>query len=148
MKFYLFLFISILVFAFCKDESASKKTAPTETAGVLSPNEIEDLVNKADYVDFLFYHMNISVSQNDKASIAQSCRFLTPIAKTFAMNCPAIGRVSFQSMGKIVLEADLHLAQNCGYFTIIENKKEKGTSLMSSDGVKFFTALVDGYKSK
>jgi hypothetical protein len=137
-----------LLLAFCKNESNSKKTTPAENPGILSQIEIEDLVNKVDYVDFLFYHLNISVSQNDKPSIAQSCRFLTTGAKLTEMNCPAIGRVSFQSLGKIILEADMHLAQNCGYFTIIENKKEKGTSLMSPDGVKFLNALVDGYKTK
>lgn len=138
---------SIMLFAFlfsyCKNEAPKSKDAPS----VITTAQQQDLIAKVDYVDFLFYNMDISVSQNDKASINQSITFLSTTPKPATMNCPSIGRMSLQSQGKIILEADIHQQGNsCGYFTIIENKAAKGTCLMSADGMKFLTTLINGYK--
>ncbi|MBP6794239.1 MAG: hypothetical protein KA143_04250 [Saprospiraceae bacterium] len=138
---------SIMLFAFlfsyCKNEAPKSKDAPS----VITTAQQQDLIAKVDYVDFLFYNMDISVSQNDKASINQSITFLSTAPKPATMNCPSIGRMSLQSQGKIILEADIHHQGNsCGYFTIIENKAAKGTCLMSADGMKFLTTLINGYK--
>ena len=138
---------SIMLFAFlfsyCKNEAPKSKDA----LSVITTAQQQDLIAKVDYVDFLFYNMDISVSQNDKASINQSITFLSTTPKPATMNCPSIGRMSLQSQGKIILEADIHQQGNsCGYFTIIENKAAKGTCLMSADGMKFLTTLINGYK--
>ena len=138
---------SIMLFAFlfsyCKNEAPKSKDAPA----VITAAQQQDLIAKVDYVDFLFYNMDISVSQNDKASINQSITFLSTAPKPATMNCPSIGRMSLQSQGKIILEADIHQqGNNCGYFNIIENKAAKGTCLMSADGMKFLTTLINGYK--
>ena len=98
-------------------------------------------------MDFLFYHMNVSVSQSDKASISQTVDFFASQPRAATMNCPAIGRISFQSGGKIIREADIHfLGTGCGYFSIIENKIPVGTNLISEAGLKFFETLITNYK--
>ncbi|MEP7320371.1 MAG: hypothetical protein ABI761_00580 [Saprospiraceae bacterium] len=148
MKIWIYLFPAFLIFTNCKQESTPKKQVQLAAQSILTQNEIQDLVTKVDFVDFLFYHMNISVSQNDPASIQQSLHFLTTEAKPATMQCASIGRASFQSKGKIIFEADMHFADHCGYFTIIENKVAKGTCLMSPDGVKFLSTMINSYQNK
>lgn len=136
------LFFTVL-FSNCKNEAPKAAAIPVG----ITAAQLQDLIAKVDYVDFLFYNMDISVSQNDKASINQSIAFLSTTPKPSGMNCPSIGRMSLQSQGKIILEADIHqLGTNCGYFTIIENKAAKGSCLMSAEGMKFLTTLINGYK--
>lgn len=137
------IILFVILFSNCKNEAPK---AAAEPAGVTTA-QIQDLIARVDYVDFLFYNMDISVSQNDKGSINQSITFLTTTPKPITMNCPSIGRMSLQSQGKIILEADIHHQGTiCGYFTIIENKVAKGTCLMSENGMKFLGKLFDGYK--
>ncbi|MBK6389572.1 MAG: hypothetical protein KA109_03970 [Saprospiraceae bacterium] len=138
----------IFTFIACKNNKEEKKSDPVRTsaASYLTNDDILNLSNSADYVDMLFYHMNISVSQNDPPSIRQSVNFLTASGKPSNMQCPPIGRISFLSKGKIIREADIHLSPGCNYFTIIENKVSSGTVLMSPEGVKFLQALIDSYK--
>lgn len=125
----------------------AKPEAAAESNGYLDLQQIMALSEQADFVDFLFYHMDVSVSQSDKASISQTVNFFARQPRPVTMNCPAIGRVSFQSGGKIIREADIHfLGTGCGYFTIIENKKPVGTNLISEAGLKFFETLISNYK--
>jgi hypothetical protein len=147
MKIWIFL-LPVFLFFNCKNEAPPKKQVQTLAQRILSENDIEDLATKVDFVDFLFYHMNISVSQNDLASIQLSVHFLTSEPKPASMQCAPIGRVSFQSKGKIIFEADMHYADHCGYFTVIENKTSKGTCLMSPNGVNFLTTMINSYKNK
>ncbi|HNR08084.1 MAG TPA: hypothetical protein PKM27_12260 [Saprospiraceae bacterium] len=127
----------------------SKPKVPPESMAYLNLQQIMALSEQADFVDFLFFNMDVSVSQSDKASISQTVNFFDNQAKPEGMNCPAIGRISFQSGGKIIREADIHfLGTGCGYFTIIENKKPVGTNLISEPGLKFFETLVTNYKPK
>lgn len=114
----------------------------------LTLSDIQNLASEADFIDFIFYQMDISVSQGDKASIQQTTQFLTVDGKPSAMNCPAIGRLSIQSKGKIIREADIHIqGTSCAYFTLIEHKKPVGTCLISPDGRKFFDSLIASYQS-
>lgn len=142
--FYCWLCLGLLIS--CNSGPAKPETT-SETNGYLSLQQIMALSEQADFVDFLFYHMDVSVSQNDKASISQTVDFFDSKPRTATMNCPAIGRISFQSGGKIIREADIHfLGTGCGYFTIIENKKPVGTNLISETGLKFFETLITNYK--
>lgn len=138
----------LFTFIFCKNNKDPKTNIPAQpgAASHLTNDDILNLSNSADYVDILFYHMNISVSQNDPPSIRQSVYFLTANGKPANMQCAPIGRISYLSKGKIIREADIHLSPGCNYFTIIENKASVGTVLMSPEGVKFIQTLIDSYK--
>lgn len=142
--------ISLLFIISCKPQptAAIPADAP-ELKGYLSQEVISSLARDADFIDFIFYHMDISVSQNDPASIQQTTGFLTTQGKPADMNCPAIGRLTILSKGKIIREADIHVqGTTCAYFTVIENKKPVGTCLISPAGLKFFDSLISSYQPK
>ncbi len=133
----------------CKNTSSTtpKNVAQqAELVAGLSGIDINNLVQQADFVDFLFYHMDISVSQEDIASIQTSAKFFSAEVKPANMQCAAIGRISFLSKGKIIREADIHLIGACSYFTIIENKLAKGTNRISPEGVNFLQTLMNSYQ--
>ena len=132
----------------CNSGPAKPEASP-ESKAYLNLQQIMALSEQADFVDFLFYNLDVSVSQSDKASISQTVNFFDPQPKAVGMNCPAIGRISFQSGGRIIREADIHYSgSGCGYYTIIENKKPVGTNLISEPGLKFFETLLANYKAQ
>jgi hypothetical protein len=147
MKVSLFCLGILLLFS-CKSNPAPTPVKPVEkTAGYLAQADISFLASEADFVDIIFYQMDISVSQNDPASVQQTTQFLTLNGKPSGMNCPAIGRLTYLSKGKIIREADIHVQGTaCAYFTLIENKKPVGTCLISPDGLKFFDSLIGSYQ--
>jgi hypothetical protein len=137
----------VLLFS-CKSNPAPTPEKPADKSpGYLNQDDLSSLSGNADFVDIIFYQMDISVSQNDAASVRQTTQFLTLNGKPSAMNCPAIGRLTFLSKGKIIREADIHFQSTaCAYFTLIENKKPVGTCLISPDGLKFFNSLLSSYQ--
>ncbi len=150
-KGFTLLIVGFFIIIGCKNEP--KTTSPMAQAtkpvpGGLSQVDINLLAEQVDFVDFLFYHMEISVSQNEPTSVKTTARFFTPVGKPDTMQCPAIGRISFQAKGKIIKEADIHIGPGCQYFTLIEGKISKGTNLMSPEGANFFQSLVKSYQVK
>jgi hypothetical protein len=140
--------LGMVLFISCKPNPAPIQDKPAEKApGYLTQADISALSKEADFVDIIFYQMDISVSQNDQASVQQTAHFLSVDGKPTGMNCPAIGRLTYLSKGKIIREADIHFQGiGCAYFTIIENKKPVGTCLISPEGLKFFDSLIASYQ--
>lgn len=132
----------------CQSKSTTAKSDPgTEAQGYLSQQQINAIINQSDFVDIIFYHMDISVSQSDLASVQQTALFLSSKPKPASMNCPSMGRLTLQSKGKIIQEADIHFApKTCGYFTLIVDKKPVGTCLIADNGLKFLESIVASYQ--
>lgn len=147
MKVSLFCLGIVLLFS-CKSNPAPTQEKQAEKSqGHLTQDDILSLSRDADFVDIIFYQMDISVSQNDPASVLQTTQFLTLNGKPSGMNCPAIGRLTYLSKGKIIREADIHFQGTaCAYFTIIENKNPVGTCTISPDGLKFFDSMISSYQ--
>lgn len=140
-----------LITLFCCTSDAPKAgpAKPLKTQGYLSQSDILSIVREADFVDMIFYTMDISVSQNDLASVQQTAQFFSVEGKPADMECPAIGRLSILSKGKIIKEADIHYKlRSCAYFTVIDHKKPVGTCMISAAGLKFFDSLIASYQPK
>lgn len=143
------IFLWVMCFTFfiqCKSDSKSGSAISGIQKPGISAEEIEKLAAEATNMDIIFYNMNISLSQNDKNSLMQTAHFFAPDTKPEQMNCPSIGRIMLQNNGNIILEADIHYAGNCQYFTIIQNKATKGTNAMTKQGAYFINQILSSYK--
>ncbi|MEP7267672.1 MAG: hypothetical protein ABI844_08585 [Saprospiraceae bacterium] len=149
MKFIaLFLLYVGCIITACKDSPKSSAAAHPKAIekSVVTAEDIERIAHEADYVDILFFNMAISVSQTDRASIVQTAHFFSPEVKTNTSTCPSMGRITLQSKGKILIEADIHFQGVCKYFTIIENKKPIGVTMMTKEGEYFLSSLINNYQ--
>lgn len=160
--FYLLLCIS-LTFAACTSNDSSAATTDqgtttnTETpAQNAAPNPgatatlpsvpmelVQELYEKCDYIDYVFYYFNFSLSQDKKASIQSTLRQISDEPAVLNPNCKPIGRIFYQIEGENALEADIHLSNECAYFLFYKDGKQAYANKLTADGVQFFQHIFN-----
>jgi hypothetical protein len=126
-------------------EGAAGTAAPAATvsnnAGSLPPmpkERLQNLWDNCDYIDFVFFDLDFSMSQEEKSAIQGTVAGIGANAPTLNPACKPIGRVFFQVAGKNVEEADLVMGQGCVYYIFQENGKPAYANLLTERGFKFY----------
>lgn len=102
---------------------------------------VKDLGLRCDYIDYIFYDLPISISQNDKSAIFSNLSFISKEApESIPASCKAMGRKSFQANGEIIIEADVYLnvQESCYFYVFYENGKKAYANNMTKDGINFY----------
>ena len=152
---FLFLFL-ILPLGSCGNSSSTtnaKEQISTGTNAVEGPTypsitqeEMIDLFNRCDYIDYIFYNYSFSISQGEKPAIQAA---LNHVSKTIAKNdpsCKPIGRIFYQIEGENVLEADIFFAQGCKYYLFYKDQKPVYANELSPAGVNFYNNVFQGFE--
>ena len=157
---YLVTFLSAILFS-CKNESTNQESISNvskeiqeatnsnkSVAGATNisypslTNEIvENIAQNCDYIDYIFYDLPISISQDNKQAIISNINFISKIVPSSIPNaCKSMGRKFFHIDGEIILEADVYLntLEDCYFYVFYENGKKTYANKISSDGVKFY----------
>jgi len=125
-SYLLFLFFTFFILA-CGDKgnnthqtgdekaSASAKTSQSKVNGLpVVPNELmQQLIDSSDYVDYLFYEMEFSMSMDNKQGIMYSIASIGEKAAEMNAACKPIGRIFFQIKGRNAAEADMYFSKGC-----------------------------------
>ena len=160
---YIFLvtLFSAILFS-CKSESTnqgSNSKDSTETQVAMNSNKpvlaatdinypsltndiIKNLAENCDYIDYIFYDLPISISQDNKQAIISNLNFLSRNVPSSIPNaCKPMGRKFFHIDGEIILEADVYLnkEEGCFLYVFYENGKKTYANKISSDGVNFYS---------
>ena len=93
---------------------------------------------KCDFIDFIFYYMSFSMSQNKQASIRGTLQHIADQPAEIKSDCRPIGRIFYQVEGENVLEADLFFSEGCMYFIFYEDGKKAYANSMTPAGFQFF----------
>lgn len=120
---------------------AAPAAAVSNNAGSLPPMSTERLKylwDNCDYIDFVFFDLDFSMSQEEKSAIQGTIAGIGANAPTLNPACKPIGRVFFQVAGKNVEEADLVMGQGCVYYIFQENGKSAYANLLTERGFKFY----------
>ena len=141
----------------CKDKPATTNTATTSTTPTSPPpaavssvppaypsislEEMKVLFDKCDYIDFIFYNMDFSMSVNDKGNVQRVITFIDKAQPPGDVTCPAMGRIVFQSDGEILSEADMHYDKECFHFVIYKDGKKAYTNKMTAQGRTYFQQM-------
>lgn len=152
MKNILLLLIAIAFFSCNTDKTKQKVETPktTETKKVadiplpyppIPEEDIRVMWEKSDYIDYLFYATNFSLSQNDQASIRQFLSFLASASGNKNESCKSLGRVFFQEKGDILYEAEFYFQEGCTYLVFLVDNKPKWSNQLTPQGKKFFMNL-------
>jgi hypothetical protein len=131
------------------NEAASGDVAATDTAAVIDPGypalgnqDISTLYAQADKVDIIFYHLPISVNQEDPSSVKNTVLYVTPASPKITAKCQPIGRLSWMSQGNIIREADIYCDTGCEYLLFIQDNKPFAANAMHQAGVDFFKNVI------
>ena len=132
MRFTLFFLAiaSLLIFSQCQPTTDKDATGETETTTTADPaaavpapsvnnypsitqEKMMNLYENCDYVDFVFYSTNFSMSQGDQPAIRATLSGVSTNPAALSINCQLIGRVFFMIDGVIVEESDLLFSEGC-----------------------------------
>lgn len=157
MKILYFLtIISLLSLVSCKSENGTTKgtteasqeqvtSAPQSTTDNNLPSLTTDYMKKiatnCDYIDYIFYDLPISISQDEKSAIMSNINFISrETVDSYSSNCKSMGRKSFQSNGEIILEADIYLdrTNGCYFYIFLIDGKPTYANKISKDGINFY----------
>lgn len=122
------------------EANSANATPPAGTATYpsITKEMVEMLWEKCDYVDFVFYYLNFSMSQKVQNSIRQTIAHISSTVPQIDPNCKPIGRLFFQSEGQNIAEADIFYSNGCAYYIFYEDGQYAYANQMLPQGSKFY----------
>ncbi len=163
--------ISILLFVGClaivigckeKTNTAANNTANSASATANQPtttqpatphplpsitlDEMQVLYNECDYIDFIYYNMDFSMSVNTKTNVQRVVTFVDKTQPSGSATCPAMGRIIYQKNGETLLEADMHYSQDCQHFIFYKDNKQVYANNMTPQGIAYFQQMFSQVK--
>lgn len=129
----------------------SQESPAAQTASPASGNEataaypslpidrMQELYNKTDYIDFVFYYANFSMNQANEASIKATLAHISnEVPTVYPDECQPIGSLFFQSQGKELIQAELYFSNRCVYFIWLVNGQRTYANKMTPNGFQFY----------
>lgn len=144
MHRYLFLTLLLGFLTACgSGTSENQEVSSPETDGNAIYPSIPDstmqmLWDRCDYMDYVFYHLDFSMSQERQNDIRQSLLHISQGVPSIDPSCRAIGRVFYQIEGENVLEADIFFSPDCQYYIFYENGKKRYANTLTPAGIQFY----------
>lgn len=126
-----------------QENAASTTAAGTALYPSVSLDTLEMLWSQCDYIDFVFYRLNFSVSQNDPNAVKSTIQHIAADVPAINAACKPEGRIFFQVDGRNALEGDIFLGKDCFYYIWYKDggKTPFAANSMTQMGVKFFQEL-------
>ena len=159
--FFLSLLVGSVLFLQCEakqqaatDETPTETTAPsttppttTETVSTPYPSITQEkminLYENCDYIDFVFYGTNFSMSQNKQDAIRNTLGGVSTTPAKVVDSCKPVGRVFFMIEGVNVEEADLFFGGSCLYYLFLENGSYTYGNQLTEAGYGFYQRIFE-----
>lgn len=125
-----------------KDKQKEEVTEAKTSLPTLSEEKLNSLKSSCDLIDFIFFDLPISMSQDNQGSIQQVLGFFDTDQVSHSDNCKAIARVFFNGTGESLLEADLFFTQGCMYFVFYSEGQPKWSNGINAAGQNFFQQII------
>lgn len=151
------IFFSCLVFSCTQPAENDKTSSSTNTADAPSPTGeqlpsitieiMQKLFDQCNYVDYLFYETNFSMSMTNKQSIQQSLTHISEQVPVLNPNCKSIGRVFYEIEGNTEIEAEIFFSNQCQYFVFMKGNQRIYANNITADGVAHFNNIFKQAKN-
>ncbi|MFT6333418.1 MAG: hypothetical protein ACJATI_000145 [Halioglobus sp.] len=110
----------------------------------LPQSEMVRLFQEATFIDYIFYDLPFSISQDNQPSIHANLKLIsTGVLDDLPMHCKPIGREFFQINGEIVHEADLYFSDGCYGYVFLKDEKPTYANKLTEAGMKFYTNIIN-----
>lgn len=117
------------------------------TLPALPQSVMEQLFREATYVDYIFYDLPFSLSQDNQASIHANLKLISSVGlENLPQGCKPIGREFFHIGGEIAYEADLYFSSGCIGYVFLKDEKPIYGSKLTEEGMKFYTNIISQSK--
>ncbi len=143
------LAISILIISCGGD---AKKTANMAAATpmkfetdlpALPQADMQRMFAQATYIDYIFYELPFSISQDNQPSIHANLKLISSLPLTnLPQGCKPIGREFFHIGGEIAYEADLYYTDGCLGYVFLKDQKPIYASKLTEEGMKFYANII------
>lgn len=149
--------VASLLFAGCSGSTTEKSattpppatTTPTapETAAAETPttpypsitaDKMKYLYDNCDYIDFVFYSTNFSMSQDQKPAIQTTLSGVSTTPARVVASCKPIGRIFFQVDGQSAAEADIFFGGPCLYYLFLEDGNYVAGNQLTQGALEFY----------
>ena len=151
MKHTIMLLLYVLTLAACNQDKPSAPppsttppppAAPAATLPSVSLDLLKNIFEQGTQVDYIFYNYPFTMSLTDKPSIQFAVRHIAEQPAPLKPECKAMGRVSYQIKGDIVLEGDFYFSTGCTYFVFEKNRVKTYANYMTDEGIKYFNEQI------
>lgn len=106
------------------------------------------LLQNCDYIDFIFYGTNFSMSQKEPGAIRGTLAQISTTPARVIDTCQPIGRIFFQVDGQNAEEADIFFGGNCLYYIFLENGSYAYGNQMTEQGQSFYTSVFQNVQTQ
>ena len=141
----------ILLFVSCQNPSPEEdKTDEVLKNELVYPSitqeEMVHLYENCDFIDYILYGYDFSISQGEKPAIQASFNHISRTPANINPTCKPIGRVFYQIEGENVLEADIYFADGCQYYIFLKDSKPVAANQLSPAGVAFYQNIFKRFE--
>jgi len=103
---------------------------------------VERLYKDCSYMDYIFFELDFSMSQDNPNSLKGSIAFIsTDVPNSIPVGCKSIGRKFFHVEGNIIIEAEIYLSDNCSFYVFYQDEKPIYANKMTQEGVNFYNNI-------
>jgi hypothetical protein len=129
------------------DSGATEATTTTQAQGTpqypsIPASTMQYLAENCDYVDFIFYRANFSMSQSTASAIRNTLAGISTQLPVINPDCPATGRIFFQVEGVNAVEADFFIENGCAYYIFLENGQYTYANKMTEQGMAAYLNII------
>ena len=125
-------------------EATSETKTPAATVATypsITAEKMKYLYDNCDYIDFVFYNLDFSMSQDQRPAIIQTLRGVSTTPGRIDASCQPIGRVFFQVEGVNAVEADLFFGGVCLYYIFFEDGQYAYSNQMTQESAGFYQKI-------
>jgi len=158
---YLFTIASLLLLLACNNNSSKKteqQTSPTTTQTQEAPKAatpqgkaypgvptelVKNLWDNAEFIDYTFYELPISMSFDNKTSIQTVLKHVSSTPAVVPPNCKPTGRAYFQKQGDDLAAVEFYILNGCNYYIFIEDGKSKYGNVLTEEGIQFYQNSIN-----
>lgn len=146
---------AFLLLLACADTDATSETsAPTPppattTAVPNKPNlpsvpldTLRMLYNESNYIDYLFFELPVSMSQNTQADVQGALSYISAETPVRPAGCQPIGQIFYEVRGNTRLRANLYFSPGCVYLEFLDGEQPKYANKLMPGGIEFFNNLL------
>jgi len=140
----------LLLFGKCQsdrsDTSTTKENPAVAAAAPAYPSipdsTMQYLWQHCDFVDYIFYELDFSVSQDDPDQVRRSLQHVSRAIPKPGDDCRPIGRLFYQVDGENALEADIYFSSDCQYYLFYRDGQPAYANAMTPAGIQFYEYLL------
>ncbi|MEM7101682.1 MAG: hypothetical protein AAF502_01045 [Bacteroidota bacterium] len=130
-----------------------KKTviAPQQARTLPAPPEnlLNAIFDQADFIDFIFYNLNYSMSISEPESVRGAVAYMTMEAVPNLDCVPSMGKIFYKSDGETILEADLHFSPGCSYIILLNEQRQQAYACnISENGLRNLGNMIGNVGTK